>query len=97
MNQGYFEVIRPFTMLMLTANIKSILFWVLGQVPGKYWNSNIYTILVDFNPISSRRADNATTLLLSPPRTYIPSYDPACCGVSRREATRGRRVREGEV
>ena len=51
MNQGYFEVIGPFTMLMPTANIKPILFWVLGQVPGKYWNSNIYIILVLFNPI----------------------------------------------
>jgi hypothetical protein len=51
MNQGYFEVIGPFTMLMPTANIKSILFWVLGQIPGKYWNWNIYSILVLFNPI----------------------------------------------
>ena len=51
MNQGYFEVIGPFTMLMLTANIKSILFWVLGQVPGKYWNWNIYTILLLINLI----------------------------------------------
>ena len=44
MDQGYFEIIRPFSMLMLTVNIKSILFGVPSQIPGKYWNMHYISI-----------------------------------------------------